>query len=133
MHRTPARLPARAPARPHARTHMVTIPPNQPYAFLRLPTHIFALAQVLPTTWDAITSIDMDTGHSPVDPSYEHVTRHKVRAPSIRLLSGIGGMVVFARPYTLKDLDSDVSTRRSHQFVARSLADVWAVLSMTFY
>ena len=59
----------------------------------------------LPTTWDAITSIDLNTvssipfchsglnlwlhhsrgcvvtfvpqGHSPVDPSYENVTRHK--------------------------------------------------------
>ena len=31
----------------------------------------------LPTTWDAITSIDLNTGHSPVDPSYKNVTRHK--------------------------------------------------------
>ena len=27
----------------------------------------------LPTTWDAITSIDLNTGHSPVDPSYDAV------------------------------------------------------------
>jgi hypothetical protein len=25
----------------------------------------------LPTTWDAITSIDLNTGHSAVDPSYD--------------------------------------------------------------
>jgi hypothetical protein len=31
----------------------------------------------LPTTWDAITSIDLNTGHSAVDPSYLNVTRHK--------------------------------------------------------
>ena len=32
--------------------------------------------QVLPTTWDAITSIDLNTGHDPVDPAYVNVTRH---------------------------------------------------------
>eukprot|EP00656_Telonema_subtile_P000400 TRINITY_DN10184_c0_g1_i4.p1 TRINITY_DN10184_c0_g1~~TRINITY_DN10184_c0_g1_i4.p1 ORF type:complete len:491 (+),score=118.53 TRINITY_DN10184_c0_g1_i4:185-1657(+) len=32
--------------------------------------------QVLPSSWDAITSIDLNTGHSPVDPSYQNVTRH---------------------------------------------------------
>eukprot|EP00750_Incisomonas_marina_P015233 INCI18123.1.p1 GENE.INCI18123.1~~INCI18123.1.p1 ORF type:complete len:1078 (+),score=169.67 INCI18123.1:152-3385(+) len=26
--------------------------------------------------WDAIASIDMDTGHAPVDPSYAHITQH---------------------------------------------------------
>ena len=31
----------------------------------------------LPTTWDAITSIDLNTGHAPVDPSYVNVTRHR--------------------------------------------------------
>lgn len=31
----------------------------------------------LPSTWDAITSIDLNTGHSPVDPAYINVTRHK--------------------------------------------------------
>ena len=29
-----------------------------------------------PTTWDAITSIDLNTGHDPVDPAYKNVTRH---------------------------------------------------------
>ena len=32
--------------------------------------------QVLPTSWDAITSIDLNTGHTPVDPAYANVTRH---------------------------------------------------------
>eukprot|EP00463_Aulacantha_scolymantha_P005370 TRINITY_DN6701_c0_g1_i1.p1 TRINITY_DN6701_c0_g1~~TRINITY_DN6701_c0_g1_i1.p1 ORF type:complete len:445 (-),score=67.20 TRINITY_DN6701_c0_g1_i1:98-1381(-) len=32
--------------------------------------------KVLPTSWDAITSIDLNTGHNPVDPSYLNVTRH---------------------------------------------------------
>eukprot|EP01060_Flectonema_neradi_P001664 TRINITY_DN10_c2_g2_i2.p1 TRINITY_DN10_c2_g2~~TRINITY_DN10_c2_g2_i2.p1 ORF type:complete len:818 (+),score=150.23 TRINITY_DN10_c2_g2_i2:72-2456(+) len=27
--------------------------------------------------WDAITSIDLKTGHSPVDPSYKNITNHK--------------------------------------------------------
>ena len=31
----------------------------------------------LPSTWDALTSIDLNTGHSPVDPSYRNVTKHK--------------------------------------------------------
>ena len=31
----------------------------------------------LPSAWDAITSIDLNTGHSPVDPSYLNVTKHK--------------------------------------------------------
>lgn len=33
--------------------------------------------KTLPTTWDAITSIDLNTGHDPVDPSYKQITRHK--------------------------------------------------------
>jgi hypothetical protein len=32
--------------------------------------------KTLPTTWDAITSIDMNTGHDPVDPTYANVTHH---------------------------------------------------------
>lgn len=32
--------------------------------------------KMLPETWDAITSIDLNTGHHPVDPSYENITRH---------------------------------------------------------
>eukprot|EP00942_MAST-04A_sp_MAST-4A-sp1_P013572 g13572.t1 len=32
--------------------------------------------QVLPTDWDAITSIDLNTGHNPVDPAYEKIIRH---------------------------------------------------------
>ena len=32
--------------------------------------------RVLPTSWDAIASIDLNTGHSPVDPAYQNVTRH---------------------------------------------------------
>ena len=32
--------------------------------------------QVLPREWDAITSIDMNTGHDPVDPSYQEIKRH---------------------------------------------------------
>eukprot|EP01052_Picozoa_sp_SAG31_P001678 SAG31_NODE_56_length_29726_cov_41.443312_28_plen_468_part_00 len=32
--------------------------------------------QKLPASWQAITSIDMNTGHAPVDPSYENVTKH---------------------------------------------------------
>ena len=32
--------------------------------------------EVLPLAWDAITSIDLNTGHAPVDPSYLNVTRH---------------------------------------------------------
>eukprot|EP01065_Artemidia_motanka_P023929 TRINITY_DN28586_c0_g1_i1.p1 TRINITY_DN28586_c0_g1~~TRINITY_DN28586_c0_g1_i1.p1 ORF type:complete len:929 (+),score=311.43 TRINITY_DN28586_c0_g1_i1:88-2874(+) len=32
--------------------------------------------KTLPETWDAITSIDLNTGHDPVDPAYVNVTRH---------------------------------------------------------
>jgi len=32
--------------------------------------------KTLPTSWDAITSIDLNTGHSPVDPAYQQITRH---------------------------------------------------------
>jgi hypothetical protein len=32
--------------------------------------------KTLPKTWDAITSIDMNTGHSPVDKSYANITEH---------------------------------------------------------
>ena len=32
--------------------------------------------KVLPKTWDAITSIDLNTGHSPVDPSYAKIMNH---------------------------------------------------------
>jgi hypothetical protein len=31
----------------------------------------------LPSEWDAITSIDLNTGHDPVDPSYAKITNHK--------------------------------------------------------
>ena len=31
----------------------------------------------LPPEWDAITSIDLNTGHAPVDPSYANITNHK--------------------------------------------------------
>ena len=31
---------------------------------------------MLPTDWDAITSIDLNTGHNPVDPAYEKIIRH---------------------------------------------------------
>ena len=27
--------------------------------------------------YEAITSIDLQTGHSPVDPAYAHITKHK--------------------------------------------------------
>jgi hypothetical protein len=33
--------------------------------------------KLLPDDWDAITSIDLNTGHNPVDPSYLNVTKHK--------------------------------------------------------
>ena len=33
--------------------------------------------KTLGSEWDAITSIDLQTGHAPVDPSYQNITHHK--------------------------------------------------------